>query len=293
MKMIYSTTKLKIAVISVSIIIIVMFLLAYYMFLSKSQLSSHGNDSLIKLPSLTDVDNSSWKKLEQKKIYFGHQSIGYNIVSGIKLLMKDNTNIKLNIVESKSRKDYLKPVFGHSPVGKNEFPDSKNVDFSNTITNLIGDQLDIAFYKYCYIDINENTNVEKLFSAYKKNIESLKRKFPNITFVHVTDPLSTVSKSPMVLVRNILGRNTWGYRENKQRNLYNNLLRKEYEGKEPIFDLAKLESTTPNGKRYTYSYKNKIYFALDPVYASDHAHLNEIGQRYIAGQLLIFLANLK
>lgn len=32
--------------------------------------------------SIKDVPDSTWKKLSEKKIYFGHQSIGYNIING-------------------------------------------------------------------------------------------------------------------------------------------------------------------------------------------------------------------
>ena len=64
-----------------------------------------------KLPSIKDVPNSAWKKLSQKKIYFGHQSVGYNIIDGIKDIMKEYPQINLNIVEttdlSKCRDRYI------------------------------------------------------------------------------------------------------------------------------------------------------------------------------------------
>ncbi len=42
------------------------------------------------LPSIKGVPAETWQKLSQKKIYFGHQSVGNNIIDGIKDIMKEN-----------------------------------------------------------------------------------------------------------------------------------------------------------------------------------------------------------
>jgi hypothetical protein len=56
--------------------------------------------------SLKDIPDAAWEKLSQKKIYFGHQSVGFNIMDGVKDLMKEYPQIKLNIVETKDSKDF-------------------------------------------------------------------------------------------------------------------------------------------------------------------------------------------
>ena len=33
-------------------------------------------------PSIKDIPDSAWKKLSKKRIYFGHQSVGFNIIDG-------------------------------------------------------------------------------------------------------------------------------------------------------------------------------------------------------------------
>jgi hypothetical protein len=246
-----------------------------------------------KLPSLYDIDDAAWEQLSRKKIYFGHQSVGGDILSGIKQLANEYPKIKLNILETTSPSDYDIPVFGHSLSGKNEYPISKDKTFSNVITNRLKGKLDIAFYKYCYIDFNSDADVNVFFARYKKNIETLKHDNPNVTFVHFTSPLTTVSANMMSYVRKMLGRSNRGYEENRRRNLYNRLLINEYTEKDPIFDLAKYESTAPNGQRITYSHNGEQYYAMDPTYALDHGHLNKQGQQYVAEQLLIFLAQIK
>ena len=43
----------------------------------------------VSLPSIKDVPAEKWQELSQKKIYFGHQSLGNNIITGIQDLMKE------------------------------------------------------------------------------------------------------------------------------------------------------------------------------------------------------------
>jgi hypothetical protein len=33
--------------------------------------------------SLKDIPDAAWEKLSKKKIYFGHQSVGFNIIDGV------------------------------------------------------------------------------------------------------------------------------------------------------------------------------------------------------------------
>ena len=43
----------------------------------------------VSFPSIKDVPAEKWKRLSQKKIYFGHQSVGNNIINGIEDLMRE------------------------------------------------------------------------------------------------------------------------------------------------------------------------------------------------------------
>ena len=70
------------------------------------------------------------------------------------------------------------------------------------------------------------------------------------------------------------------------------MLKKEYEDKEPILDIAKIESTFPNGTRSLFTKDGKTYYSMAPEYTYDGSHLNETGRKKVAEQLLIFMANL-
>jgi hypothetical protein len=75
------------------------------------------------------------------------------------------------------------------------------------------------------------------------------------------------------------------------RTRFNDILRKYYSEKEPFFDLAKAESTFPDGKRETFEVDGKTYEAMVPMYSDDGGHLNELGRSHIAVLFLLTLIN--
>ena len=257
--------------------------------------SNGGNMSQekVNLPSINDVPASAWEKLSQKTFYFAHQSVGFNIVDGIKEVMKEHPEIKLNIIES-SNPGELKPgVFEHSRVGKNTEPKSKVDEFVQFLESGIGNKANLAFLKFCYVDIRGNSDVNNVFTYYKESMAKLKQEFANTTTVHFTVPLTTTKTTWKTWIKRLIGKkDIWEYDDNIKRNEYNALLLNTYSGKEPVFDLAKLESTFPDGRRCTFSKDGKAYYSLVPEYTTDGGHLNEKGRKFIAEQLLIFLAKL-
>jgi hypothetical protein len=244
------------------------------------------------LPSIKDVPVEAWQKLSQKKIYFGHQSVGFNIIDGIKDVMKENPQIKLNIVESSNPSDFTTPLIAHSRVGKNTDPQSKCDAFADVMEMGLGDKTDIAFFKFCYVDIFPDTDVNRVFAEYKKTMSALRSKYPRTTFVHFTIPLTVLQTGPKAWVKKIIGRPINGYDDNIKREQFNEKLRKEYNGREPIFDLSTIESTTPEGLRATFQKDGKLYPYLVTDYTDDGGHLNGQGRCIVAEQLLIFLANI-
>jgi hypothetical protein len=244
------------------------------------------------LPSIKNIPAEAWQKLSQKKIYFGHQSVGYNIIDGIKDVMKENPQIKLNIIETSNPSDFTSPLFGHSPVGNNMDPKSKCDAFIGFMDKGLGNKVDIAFFKFCYVDILPSTDVNKVFSEYKSTMSALRTKYPQTTFVHIAAPLTAIQTGTKAFIKKIIGRPIDGYDDNIKREQFNTLLRKEYSGKEPVFDLATIESTNPDGSRVSFTQDGKTVYALAPEYTTDGGHLNEMGRKLVAEQLLIFLSKL-
>src|SRR5262249_26492558 len=156
--------------------------------------------------SLNTISISPWKQLSQKKIYFGHQSVGNNILDGIRDVMKDNPQIALNITESSSMADLKRPIFAHSMVGKNSDPKSKIDEFSRNLRAGIGDEADIVFLKLCFVDILPQTDTVKVFEYYKQTMEEMKHKFPKTTFIHFTVPLTTRQIWLKEFVKTLIGK---------------------------------------------------------------------------------------
>jgi hypothetical protein len=243
--------------------------------------------------SLKDIPEASWQELAKKRIYFGHQSVGINILDGVQDIMREDYLIVLNIKELERSGRLTEAVFAHSRIGSNSDPATKLDAFTSLMSNGIGDSADIAFFKFCYLDVTAATDIDKVYTNYKNSMDALRKKYPNVKFIHVTVPLTTVQEGWKPVIKKLIGKPIDGYDDNIKRNRYNDLLRKEYEGREPIFDLAKVESTRTDGGRNTFTLAGKTYYSLVRTYTKDGGHLNETGRKLAATELLRVLAGLR
>jgi len=241
------------------------------------------------MPVSDKISADEWTVISQKSILFGHQSVGKNLIDGINDLVGENQAAHLNIVDAGTLDGKSGPVFAHFPAGANTNPDSKIASFAEHLaTN--GRFINIAFLKLCYVDADVNTDVEGLFARYRKTLDELKQRFPDVVFIHVTMPLTSLDIGLRRFVNGIRGKSN-GEEVNAVRTRYNNLLRKEYAGREPLFDIASVESTALDGSRLQGQKNGLAYEALSPQYTYDGGHLNELGRRRCASVLLKTLAN--
>lgn len=249
------------------------------------------------LLSFSNADMTKIMGLTQKSIYFGHQSVGYNILEGIHDLEKESKDLRFTMVETAGVSELTGPFFAHSQVGKNTDPQSKLYHFKTILDEGMGRKVDIAFLKFCYIDINYDTDVQRLFTYYKETMSVLKETYPEVLFVHFTTPLTTpVNKGTAGLkrfIKQLMGKHSWDYDDNIKRNMYNDLIRSGYTGSEPVFDLARIESSYMDGTRTKHRKGKKEFYTLVPEYTDDGGHLNEKGRKIVAGELLSMLAELE
>ena len=243
------------------------------------------------LPMKNDLPHSL-EALSQSRLFFGHMSVGGNIVDGIEDLKAENPDIPLEIIERGKSSQLPEHFLLHSSIGKNTEPLTKCLDFKNIIETELKDQVDFAMFKFCYIDILENTDVDQLFSEYSKIMDELIIKFPSIRFIHVTAALRHVNSGPSVWIRELIGRPNNSKIANIKRNQFNQLMR-EYYKDQPIFDLANSMSTYPDGKNETFSYKGESgYRRLIEEYTYDGRHLNEYGRKKVAKDFINQLADI-
>jgi hypothetical protein len=249
-------------------------------------------DSNIKTADINEVSQEDWEELAAKTIYFGHQSVGNNIVAGMTQVMQEHPEVKLSIKEAQGDQDLNGPVFAHSAIGKNRDPQSKISEFKNKMHSGMGKQVDIALFKFCYIDINGNTDINAMFEEYASAMDELQREYPNVTFVHSTVPLEVAGSPLKNKIKKMIGKPLYQQEANMKRNQFNQMLLNKYTGQSPVFDLAGYESLSGAGKRTGFKAGGGNYFTLNPAYSSDGSHLNSQGQTAIATQFLVFLQSL-
>jgi hypothetical protein len=242
---------------------------------------------------MVDVDSGMENRLFGKRIFFGHQSVGDNILAGIKELHPHAADHIVDIKDS-PRSRYPEAGLLHARVGSNRNPKSKIDEFRKIIEAEFDGDLDVAFIKLCYVDFNSETDVNDLFAYYKSQMDFLKSRYPDITFVHVTAPLTVNNETLKTRIKKLTGiGEIWEYQGNIKRNLYNRLLLDEYKGKEPVFDIAEVESTRSAGERESFSFNGQNYFSLVKDLSSDGGHLNDDGSKRVASSLLSLMAGLQ
>ena len=226
------------------------------------------------------------ERVARERIYFGHQSVGANLLQGVQELAAQ-AGVPVRIVRADRASEVPAASFGHTFVPENGQPLKKLESFRAALGSAA---VDIAFVKFCYVDIRGDTDVEGLFDRYRRTIAELRRSHPRTTFVHVTLPLTTVQAGFKALAKRLLGRAPYGTIENVRREQYNRLLREAYAGREPLFDLARIESTAPDGSPVRVEWNGVLAPALAPAYTDDGGHLNAEGRRRAARELIAVLA---
>ncbi|MBN2020375.1 MAG: hypothetical protein JW749_09135 [Sedimentisphaerales bacterium] len=245
------------------------------------------------LPKANDMPAERWSKLAEAKIFFGHQSVGYNIVNGIEDVIRNGNPMKLNVVETSSPRDFAGPVFAHSPVGKNRQPTSKIEQFAEIMNSGVGEKVDVAILKFCYIDVTNDSNPREIFDEYKSAISDMERSYPRVKFLHLTAPLKSPPKGAKKTIKGFvkwLLRRPTEIDDNLRREQYNKFIREEYGKTDCLFDLALVESVGPDGLSCYVSRNGRRIPFMAPQYTDDGGHLNELGRRITAEQMLITLS---
>lgn len=129
------------------------------------------------------------QQVASRRIFFGHQSVGANILDGVNEVSAG----KLRIREGRTSALLASPGFLHARIGQNESSRSKVADFEAALASL-GGAVDIAFFKFCSVDFTAQTDVEALLADDLATLHRLEAKHPKVTFVHLTVPLTVVPR---------------------------------------------------------------------------------------------------
>jgi len=232
---------------------------------------------------------SKLQSAAERRIFFGHQSVGLNLLEGMQQLAK-REGVSLRIVEARPP-GVDAGTLAHAAMEENGDPLKKLRSFKRAFTSGAAAGADLAFLKFCYVDITADTDVSALFAAYRTTMAEVQAASPGTTFLHVTAPLQSVEGGIRGRLKRVLGRPLGGTAHNARREEFNELLRREYEGKAPLFDLARVESTRPDGSFETAPWNGREVRALVPAYTEDGGHLNGEGQLRAAEALVSVIAS--
>lgn len=213
--------------------------------------------------------DEAMREVASARIYFGHQSVGWNIIDGMTALYGKRGIAAPNVVDGMGGLPSIQAGFAQQEIGSNGDPQSKFDDFAAAVTS--GTRVDVAAMKLCYVDITADSKPRAIFAAYRRAVARVQASVPGTSLVHVTAPLTVDDPAA-----------------NLKRQRYNTLLRKTYGSQ--VFDLARVESTRPGGSRVTGRHHGQRYFALFRGYSSDGGHLNARGSKRTAAAFVKALA---
>lgn len=216
-----------------------------------------------------------------RRIYFGHQSVGQDLLEGLRELARDY-GVSLRIVGDGSPSALAEPGIVHDRLGENTRPLTKLEAFVGAMDRDGADRADVALFKFCYVDFGPGTDVRALFERYVAAHEQLRARHPGVSFLHVTVPLTSMSSGFAAYLKGLLGRPVAGAIENVKRHEFNELLRSWYRDREPFFDLALAESTLEDGRPCGFDWNGKTYPCLAPEFTEDGGHLNPRGRLHAA-----------
>lgn len=228
-----------------------------------------------------------WQTLLTRRVVFGHQSVGQNILEGVQTLAAQ-ANVKLPVVKLADSAASDKQGIFHFFIGQNENPSSKLQDFSRAFESGKVRGADIALVKFCYLDFNGTADARALAEQYGSTLDQLSQKFPETRFVAVTAPLTVLQTGPKAWVKRLLGRTPSGLADNLRRREFNEVIRARYSKENRVFDLAKIESEGAG----VHEHEKRQIEVLNPGYTYDDGHLNEQGRELAASHLLKYLASL-
>jgi len=238
-------------------------------------------------PTVSQADLAA---VAESTIFFAHQSVGANVLDGIPSVYVANGLAAPTIAEATGEAAGGSGIL-HVQIGTNGDPLGKIEAFDSMIRSGLGETVDVAVLKLCYVDIHDDADVQGIFTAYRDTLAALQRDYPEVAFVAATVPV-TVKRGPMASLKALLGKaDRYGPEHNSVRQELNALLRDEYSASGRLFDVAALESTTAEGDRVTGRYEGQVYYALNEAYASDRGHLNDDGAAVAATGFLAVVAS--
>lgn len=229
-----------------------------------------------------DIPDAVRADIREMDVYFEHASVGSNISEGIDALVAESGGlfaigrngwsaeggeVSQGIIDWYTAHD----GFGDNARGNPGFA-SKIAGFDSRMrTEGFAEVLDVASWKFCYIDNDYAGSVQDAFDAVRVSIEALEEDFPHITFVWWTMPICTGGDS--------------------SRDDYNELVRAYcVQSGRYLIDIADIECHDPAGNRLVDDEMRELLYS---GYTNDGGHLNGSGAERLAFAWWVALARIR
>lgn len=224
----------------------------------------------------------------RSRFFFGHKSVGANILGGIPTVYAAAGMAAPTIVETREPQQ-AGSFIAHAQVGRNRDPHGKLKDFAELVDGPLGENLEVALVKFCYADVVADTDVGALFDQYRSTLDGLAERHRGLTLLYATVPLTT-DRSWKANVKALLGSDDRrGPADNLARHRYNTLVRERYGDTGRLFDVAAVEATLDR-QPMTRTVAGQPYHVLNRELSSDAGHLNAAGSAAAAAELLRVIA---
>lgn len=198
--------------------------------------------------------------------FFAHKSVGDNILDGMADLQSQNPT-RYTIAIAVDGPDWYATHSGilHQSLGTNGLPETKIDGFDDFIRGGYH-AADTAMMKFCPGDTIPFGTMPAydIWIGYRDMMAALEQDYPDVVFVWWTMPLSIASDD----------------RGNDEKEIFNGQVRDYCDVHGCVlFDIADIESHDPDGNPVI---SPAGYEAMWAGYASDGAHLNEVGRQRVA-----------
>lgn len=214
-----------------------------------------------------------------KRIFFGHQSVGENLLQGVR-----ETTPAVQVFDDTPGMDDV--GIWHARIGQNTQPLSKLRAFEQALAGDVGDWCELALMKLCYVDVTAQTDVLAFWDAYKAAMFRILSGRPKLKLLHITVPLNVTHTGWKSRVAGLLTSQP-RMDDNQERIAFSRMLHEHNPGR--VFDLAELESTNPEGYRCVTIRHGISIPSLCESYTDDGGHLNATGRTRISPAFLQFL----
>jgi len=217
--------------------------------------------------------------LNGHRILFAHMSVGNDILSG---LAAANSTLKEQIaiqeIDPGSAAGSRSAGISHFKIGANAQPLKKFANFKKfLLSDNNGQAFDLVGLKLCYVDITAATDIHAVFNEYAAVVKAVTERYPHITCVHFTVPLTTHYRNLKSRIKHVV----LGDQDNIKREAYNELLSETYKN-QAVIDIARIESTFSDGSRMEHAYFKARHYSLIPAFTTDGGHLNDAGKSSVA-----------